>query len=119
MREDVLLSNITFEGVRVCFERSVCPSLCFAARLIELLNRVGLSSRLAGEVLEPLSSLAAVRSCPLSAACAALRSLSFSPSASPGPSLLLSFCFLFFLIFDETSQKLFQVSFFPPEQDAF
>ena len=42
MREHVLLSNITFEGVRVCFERSVfCPSLCFDARLIELLNRVG------------------------------------------------------------------------------
>ena len=36
MREDVLLSNITSEGVHRCFKRTVCPSLCVIARLVEL-----------------------------------------------------------------------------------
>ena len=69
--------------------------------------------------MEPLRSLAAVRSCPLSAACAALRSLSFSLSVSPR-TLVLSFpsCFCSLLILDSSFQEFVPGYLFPPVQAA-
>ena len=110
MREDVLLSNITSEGVHRCFKRTVCPSLCVIARLVELPSCVSrcLSWR------EKLGASEWSGCCPqLSSVCCLRRSqesvifpVRFTRAfASP------FFRFLFFLICDETSQKLFQVSF--------
>ena len=40
VREDVLLSNITFQEVHRCFKRTVRPLVGIIARLVELLDCV-------------------------------------------------------------------------------
>ena len=90
MREDVLLPDVTLQPVCGFLKRTIRPFLGFVSRLIQLLNRVRRRFRWREECGASEES----GRCPLSAACAALRSPSFSLSVSPGPSFLLSsFCF--------------------------
>ena len=65
--------------------------------------------------LEPLSSLA-VRKRPPSAALAAPKSLSFSPTSAATGTLAPSILLLLFLVFTCPSQKLIQISFSQPGQ---
>ena len=91
VRDDVLLSDVALRGMRRIFEREVCP---FCAVSLVVASAVASVSE---RSLEPLKSLAAVRSCPLFAALAAFRSLSSSVSVTPRtffPSRLLFFASL-------------------------
>ena len=82
VREDVLLSDVAFQRVCGLLKRTIrpfwaSPPVWKSCSIASAVASVG------GRSLEPLRRLATVRSCPLSAASAALRSVRFTRTLTP------------------------------------